>query len=306
MVPPLRRFYGRGQATEGDPAGGGAQVEASGRPRGPRGEMAGRSSRASLGGAGLLGQELSVDVEHTHPVAVVRPRGVLDAYNAPDLRAALLECVAEQPFGAVIDASGLTVDDDVALTVLATVARQCAEWPGTRLALAGAPADVVAAAERLGVPRYLLVSAGAEQAMAALDPGPQPPIQRERINPDRNAPGVARAAVVSFCDATGVRDHDAAQLVASELVTNAVVHVGTPIDLTLRLVAPQLHIAVRDGGPNMPRMAEIIDETSESGRGLLLVDALASRWGSFVPHVGKIVWATVRVASASWDRRHPA
>jgi len=63
----------------------------------------------------------------------------------------------------------------------------------------------------------------------------------------------------------------------------------------LRLIPPLLHIAVRDTGPGEARIADIVDESSPSGRGLLLVDALATAWGSFVPNAGKVVWATIRV-----------
>jgi anti-sigma regulatory factor (Ser/Thr protein kinase) len=90
-------------------------------------------------------------------------------------------------------------------------------------------------------------------------------------------------------------DSEAAQLVASELVTNAVVHAGTMIDLTLRLAPPLLHIAVRDGDAGKAQLSGITDESSETGRGLLLVDALAVTWGNFLPNTGKVVWATVRV-----------
>jgi anti-sigma regulatory factor (Ser/Thr protein kinase) len=115
--------------------------------------------------------------------------------------------------------------------------------------------------------------------------------------PDRDAPGHARTAVQEFCQRQGVGgDRDAAQLVASELVTNAVVHAGTAIDLTLRLLGSTLHIAVRDGGTGRPHVADV-DESAESGRGLMLVDALASSWGTFFPDAGKVVWATVRVRS---------
>jgi anti-sigma regulatory factor (Ser/Thr protein kinase) len=120
---------------------------------------------------------------------------------------------------------------------------------------------------------------------------------RRRIVPDRDAPGHARSAVQEFCQLHRVGgDRDAAQLVASELVTNAVVHAGTTIELTLRLMAPMLHIGVRDGGTGRPHVADV-DESSESGRGLMLVDALASSWGTFFPDTGKVVWATVRVRS---------
>jgi len=204
----------------------------------------------------------SVDVERGLPVAVVRPRGQLDAYTAPDLQTALLSALAHQPAGVLIDASDLTVVDDVGLAVIASVARESERWPGTPFAVTGS-SSLLASVE---------------------------------IQPDRDAPAAARSAVREFCEDQGVGgDGDAAQLVASELVTNAVLHARTPMEVTLRLVAPLLHIAVRDASVDRPRMSSDVDENAESGRGLLLVDALASSWGSLVLDSGKIVWATVRV-----------
>jgi anti-anti-sigma factor len=240
--------------------------------------------------------ELSFDVEQRLPVVVVRPRGVLDAYTAADLRAVLLACLAEQPTGVVIDTSELSVADDIGLTVLVSVAQQSERWPGTRFAMSARTAEFAAAAERMGVARSVSVCADMEAALKEANQWPVPPSARQRIDPDRNAPSVARAAVHDFCQAQRVGgDGDAAQLVASELVTNAVVHARTLIDLTLRLIPPHLHIAVRDCGDGQARIGGIIDESSETGRGLLLVDALATAWGTFVPDVGKVVWATVRV-----------
>jgi Histidine kinase-like ATPase domain len=153
------------------------------------------------------------------------------------------------------------------------------------------------AAARLGIEDAVAWCPDELSAMTDLGAVPVPPTARQRIVPARDAPGHARAAVQEFCRREGVGgDRDAAQLVASELVTNAVVHAGTPIDLTLRLMSSMLHVAVRDGGPGRPHVTDV-DESSESGRGLILVDALASSWGTFFPDAGKVVWATVRVRS---------
>jgi anti-anti-sigma factor len=237
---------------------------------------------------------LSFDVERKLPVFVVRLSGELDAYTAADLRAVLLGCLAEQPTGVVIDATGLSITDDIGLTVLAGVAQQSQRWPGTRFAMFAAAG--AAAVERMGVARHLRLCPDGQSALKEADRWPVPASARQRIAPDRNAPSVARAAVHDFCAEQGVGgDDDAAQLVASELVTNAVVHAGTTIDLTLRLVSTDLHIAVRDGADGQARIGGFIDESSESGRGLLLVDALATSWDTFFPDVGKVVWATVRV-----------
>lgn len=243
--------------------------------------------------------EFGVEVEHSLPVAVVRPTGRLDAYSAPELQTALLAALSHQPAGVLVDAGGLEVVDDVGLAVLASVARESERWPGTPFAITGQPA-LLTAVERLGVGRFVLACPDEAAARRALGGWPAPPSQRIQIQADRDAPAVARAAVREFCQQQRVGgDRDAAELVASELVTNAVLHARTPMELTLRLVSPVLHIAVRDASAHRPRINSIVDENAESGRGLLLVDALAASWGSLVLDTGKIVWATVRVRSLS-------
>jgi anti-sigma regulatory factor (Ser/Thr protein kinase) len=160
-----------------------------------------------------------------------------------------------------------------------------------------AAVELQRAAARLGIQDAVAWCPDEASAVTEVGEVPVPPTARRRIVPDRDAPGHARTAVQEFCQRQGVGgDRDAAQLVASELVTNAVVHAGTAIDLTLRLLGSTLHIAVRDGGTGRPHVADV-DESAESGRGLMLVDALASSWGTFFPDAGKVVWATVRVRS---------
>jgi anti-anti-sigma factor len=249
-----------------------------------------------------MNDEFSVEVEHLSPVALVLPRGVLNALTAPDLHAALLECLAGQPNGVIVDASELSVLDDVGLTVLSSAARQSERWPGARFAVVAPTNEVAAGLARMGVDRYMLVCADRDAALIELSRRPAPPWSRHRISPGRDAPGIARAAVQAFLAKQDIRDGDAAQLVASELVTNAVVHAGTLIELTLRLTPPFLHIAVRDSGAGQVRMKAIVDESAENGRGLLLVDALAAAWGSIVPKSGKIVWAKVRVSAGGRGR----
>jgi hypothetical protein len=242
---------------------------------------------------------LTFDVVAGHPV-VLRPAGVLTAISGPQLRSALLGCLADQPAALLVDGSALTLGggagDDTGLLALGNVARDAQRWPGTRIAVA-AGADLHRAAAELGIQDTVAWCPDPASARTELHGVPEPPTAREDIAPGRDAPGQARAAVHAFCQQLRVGgDRDAAQLVASELVTNAVVHTGTMISLTLRLVESLLHIAVRDRGPGRPKIADV-DESSENGRGLLLVDALASAWGSFFPDNGKIVWATVRVRS---------
>lgn len=100
-------------------------------------------------------------------------------------------------------------------------------------------------------------------------------------------------------------DSDTAELLVSELVTNALnatvggrsVYGGdsavTPIYLCLSLNDTTVLIEVWDGSPEPPRVRDAAED-DEHGRGLLLVDALAKEWGHQVlPEGGKIVWCEV-------------
>lgn len=241
-----------------------------------------------------MSQQFVYELARTHPVALVRPRGVLDAYSAPDLRAALLESLAAQPVALVLDFAGVMLADEVALTVLASVARDAARWPGSLIIIGGAEASTRAAIERMGVTPLVAVYSALSAALAAAEARAVPPTVRQRVDPDRYAPALAREVLAHFCRDRGItREADTAELIASELITNAVVHARTPIDFTIRLITPHLHIAVRDHDPRPARITAMLDESAEHGRGLLLVDALAAAWGTFVLPRGKVIWATV-------------
>jgi anti-sigma regulatory factor (Ser/Thr protein kinase) len=82
-----------------------------------------------------------------------------------------------------------------------------------------------------------------------------------------------------------------AQLVASELVTNAIMHArGQVIRLLLRSDGEQVAVFVWDRSFVTPMPAEE-DTDAPDGRGLAIVDALSVRWGCYRAGDGKIVWA---------------
>lgn len=86
----------------------------------------------------------------------------------------------------------------------------------------------------------------------------------------------------------------AAQLLISELVTNALVHPRPPcavIVVSVLISAKTLRVEVRDSDPTPPRRASSSSVADENGRGLRLLEALASRWGCHPgPGNGKTVW----------------
>lgn len=128
-------------------------------------------------------------------------------------------------------------------------------------------------------------------------------VRRVRLPADRRTPAAARAVVRSVLDETKLESlADAALLLTTELSTNAVVHAGT--DLELEVVADQrgLTVTVIDaargvapadetGGSNgFHPAARALADLSDRGRGLLLVDHFAHRWGTTHHDGGKGVW----------------
>lgn len=84
---------------------------------------------------------------------------------------------------------------------------------------------------------------------------------------------------------------DTAELCLSELVTNAVMHTQAGCGVRVLLDQGTLTTTVRDfGAQDATPVKEGDDPLQTHGRGLLLVDALASRWGSELDSVGTTVW----------------
>jgi len=82
-------------------------------------------------------------------------------------------------------------------------------------------------------------------------------------------------------------------LVASELVTNAVIHAPQgAVDLTVTVADSVVRIEVVDCSRVLPEPHRPTDEGT-NGRGLLLVDAVADTWGAELGPSGKRVWAEV-------------
>lgn len=82
-----------------------------------------------------------------------------------------------------------------------------------------------------------------------------------------------------------------AQLVVSELVTNALIHGQSQCEFRVGLTDAALRLQVVDSGDDMPD-PQIAGEGDEHGRGLLLVSAVCAAWGvEALPAGGKIVWA---------------
>lgn len=84
---------------------------------------------------------------------------------------------------------------------------------------------------------------------------------------------------------------DTAVLCLSELVTNAVIHAHAGCVVRVLLEQGILTTTVRDTGtPDATSVEQLDDPLRVHGRGLQLLDALATRWGSELDTVGTTVW----------------
>jgi anti-sigma regulatory factor (Ser/Thr protein kinase) len=115
---------------------------------------------------------------------------------------------------------------------------------------------------------------------------------------------VIRALVQRVTDVWGYGTQliDDAELVASELTANAVLHGQAEgcacFDVRLRPGYQHLRIEVADTGPSLPRQ-KTPGSVAETGRGLLLVEAVSQRWGVVrETPAGKTVWAELATDSS--------
>lgn len=93
---------------------------------------------------------------------------------------------------------------------------------------------------------------------------------------------------------------DDAALVASELVTNALLHGGGCRGVRVTAINGGLRVEVRDGNKEPPLMG-FPSEESLTGRGLRLVASLAVAWGAEVEADGKVLWADVTGVRSPFD-----
>ena len=127
------------------------------------------------------------------------------------------------------------------------------------------------------------------------------------LDSDPRSPGAARRFLRDQLDAWQIDDDavETAQLCLSELVTNVVMHAQTTSQLTVDLEDDVLTVVVRDLGGSTsagapapsPSPGEGDDPLRVYGRGLMLVDALADRWGSEVDTTGTSVWFILELGS---------
>lgn len=87
-------------------------------------------------------------------------------------------------------------------------------------------------------------------------------------------------------------------LITHELASNAILHAGTSYRVVLVATPEGVRIEVHDGSRELPRR-QSADRSSESGRGLRLVELLSRSWGVEPGDDGKAVWAEIARSSVA-------
>jgi anti-sigma regulatory factor (Ser/Thr protein kinase) len=110
----------------------------------------------------------------------------------------------------------------------------------------------------------------------------------------------ARSFVHDAAAARSTQVGNQLELLASELATNAVLHAKTPFIVRVGRSDGTIRLEVEDASSTLPRRKRY-GPTAPVGRGLLLVERIANRWGVRAESAGKVVWAEIDDETASID-----
>ncbi|WP_327290402.1 ATP-binding protein [Streptomyces sp. NBC_01198] len=114
-----------------------------------------------------------------------------------------------------------------------------------------------------------------------------------RVSADEAAVAAARREVPDVARGWGVplteETFSDLGLLSSEVITNAIRHTNAPCAVVVRWTGVRVRVEVTDVSPARPHRRHSSPE-AEGGRGLLLVESLATAWGSAPDPAGKVVW----------------
>jgi anti-sigma regulatory factor (Ser/Thr protein kinase) len=141
-------------------------------------------------------------------------------------------------------------------------------------------------------------------ASAPIQPGPDALSRHIALDPVPPSVGIARSFLRETLADADVDEQDTVLLLASELVTNAILHARTPVQVGVVLEGSKALVCVGDrvaaGGAVRPRRHS---QLRPGGRGLALVAELSEDWGTESYTGGKTVWFTVPVSERSLRAR---
>jgi len=241
-----------------------------------------------------VSDQLVCQVQTDGEIMTVRPAGTLALHTVAGFRAKLYKAVAEGPAAIIISLADVIVGDESCLTIFPAIAMHAAVESQVTVLLCSADEGIAASLHSMGVDVAVPVYPTPEDAARHAH---RHPVARVglRMRPAPDAPALARSFVDETCDHWHVPTAvvEAVRLISTELVSNVVLHAGTPMELVLRRSRRYIHVAVIDGDPRPAVLSRPESPQSASGRGLIFVDAFSSAWGCTPTANGKSTWAPV-------------
>jgi anti-sigma regulatory factor (Ser/Thr protein kinase)/anti-anti-sigma regulatory factor len=200
--------------------------------------------------------------------------------------------------GVVVDVSGVTLTHSGAVHAFAEAVARAGEWPDVRLAIAGPDTTMASLLVTSRVAERVPVHPDVATALAHLDDRPEVLRGSWHFAVDPRAPGDARGHVRRVCRRWGIDEdaREAAEIVVTELVTNAVEHASSASVVQVWRRDRSLRLTVRDFDLAVLPEAHLPDPTAPRGRGLAMVAAVARTWGVEPHRDGKTVWAEMETA----------
>jgi PAS domain S-box-containing protein len=127
-----------------------------------------------------------------------------------------------------------------------------------------------------------------------------------RLPPQPSSVAAARGHVRDLLKGSERQDlAEPAVLLVSEIVTNALLHAGTEIDLKASVEAAGIRVEVGDGSLHVPSPRRYA-ATAGTGRGLMMLESMVDDWGVSLRPDGKTVWFLLSSADrARGDRAAP-
>ncbi|WP_326550067.1 ATP-binding protein [Micromonospora sp. NBC_01813] len=236
--------------------------------------------------------------DFTSGITQVRLAGALTDTELVRLAPVLRRCLVEEPLGLIVELDDVTVASPIGLRVFAILQGGGA---GHRPAmhLSARPDSPTGQLARRSISDLVSVQETVSDAVKLVEAAPRSPYRwHEYLTPSSYSPGRARRLIDEACRSWQLGALvDEAMVIGSELVSNAVEHAGTELDITTTRLAGAIRISVRDRAPELPKPADrsVHGNLRGRGRGLAIIEALASDWGYAGLSDGKAVWAALRL-----------
>jgi anti-sigma regulatory factor (Ser/Thr protein kinase) len=216
--------------------------------------------------------------------------------NGGQVDRAVQDALAQNPRGIVCNIAAGYDPDHRLLDQIAALGRHVQHWPAVPIAIA-CPDEINRSRLRSSVDgRDLIIAPSVLQASTEISTAPAPADATLRLPPRPTAGRAARGFLTrTLLDWRSNTAIETGCLIISELVTNAVRHSATDIEVAIGKHERLLRIAVHDHTRSLPQTLHPVP-TRTGGRGIAVVEALSRSFGVLTTaNPGKVVWAVLDI-----------